>query len=161
MPPLTGNSVTWLPEVQKPRTVVLGQDPARRSHVTRRPAPAKRTPALAGSEVLPNGGQLRRAAYVVDLVRVAVLGAYVAALVVVLARYGIPFEREQILAWTLGFVIAFSVALGANWRRATGAVRDWAVFAVLLVIYDYSRGVADWWGGCFWRPTRWRWVSHS
>ena len=50
------------------------------------------------------------------------------------------------LAWTLGFVVAVSVALGAHWSRAARAVRDWSVFGVLLVIYDYSRGAADWFG---------------
>ena len=100
----------------------------------------------AEREVPPDRWPLRRATSGADLARIAGLGVYVAALVFVMGRYGIPNEREQVLAWTLGFVVAVSVVVGALWSRAARAVRDWSVFGVLLVIYDYSRGVADWFG---------------
>ena len=97
-------------------------------------------------EMPPDLRRFRRTANASDFARVAVLGVYAAALVVAMGRYGIPKEREQVLAWTLGLVLASLLALGAHWHSAAQAVRDWSVFGVLLVVYDYSRGAADWFG---------------
>ena len=57
-------------------------------------------------------------------------------------RWGLPVDREQVLAWVLGLTIAISLATGKHWNVAR-AVRDWSIFGVLLIVYDYSRGIAD------------------
>lgn len=88
-------------------------------------------------------GLLGRTANARDVVRAAGLGAWAAAFVFVVARYGIPWERELVLAWALGFVVAFSVAVGPNANRTARAVLEWSLLGVLFVLYDYSRGIAD------------------
>ena len=97
-------------------------------------------------ELSMGGSGLQRRARAMDLVRVAGLGAYVAALVVTLAHYGLPYDREQVLLWTLGLVLTLLIALQVRWREAARAVRDWLLLAALLLVYDYSRGLADWLG---------------
>lgn len=86
---------------------------------------------------------LVRAARVADLFPLALWGAAVAALILVVALHGVPLEREHVLVWTLGFVLIYLVTLRTRWHDAARAVRDWLVLALLLVVYDYSRGLAD------------------
>ena len=76
---------------------------------------------------------------------VAAIGAFVAAFVFAILHWGLPIDREQVLAWTLGLVVVVSLATGHRFNAAR-ALRDWSVFAVLLVAYDYSSGAADWFG---------------
>ena len=73
---------------------------------------------------------------------VAALGAFVATFVFAVGRWGLPIDREQVLAWTLGCVVAVSLATGHRFNAAR-ALRDWSMLAVLLVAYDFSRGAAD------------------
>ena len=73
---------------------------------------------------------------------VAAIGAFVAAFVFAVGRWGLPIDREQVLAWTLGLVVVVSLATGHRFNAAR-ALRDWSVLAVLLVAYDFSRGAAD------------------
>ena len=80
-----------------------------------------------------------RQAEVGDLALVAAIGAFVAAFVFTVGRWGLPIDREQVLAWTLGLVVAVSLATGHRFNAAR-ALRDWSVLAVLLVAYDYSQG---------------------
>lgn len=101
------------------------------------PEPADRQPT--GGDV----GLLTRTADARDVLRVSGLGIWAAALVFVLARYGIPWEREQVLAWALGFVVTFSLAVGPNSRQTARAALEWSLLGVLFVVYDYSRGIAD------------------
>ena len=70
------------------------------------------------------------------------VGAVVTLFVFAVGYWGLPLDREQVLAWTLGLVVVMSLARGRR-SNAARAVRDWSVFAVLLVAYDYSRGLAD------------------
>ena len=86
-----------------------------------------------------------RRAEVGDLALVAAIGAFIAAFVFAVGRWGLPTDREQVLAWTLGLVVAVSLATGHRFNAAR-ALRDWSVLAVLFVAYDYSRGAADWFG---------------
>ena len=76
---------------------------------------------------------------------VVAMGAVVATFVFAVGRWGLPIDREQVLAWTLGLVVVVSLATGHRFDAAR-AVRDWSVLAVLLIAYDYSRGAADWFG---------------
>ena len=67
----------------------------------------------------PVGGQpstrcqvLRREAALSDVIPLAAVGAYVAAFIVVIGHYGVPSDREQVLAWTLGFTLVVSFVVG-------------------------------------------------
>ena len=100
--------------------------------------------AVGGACVVVDAGRGRRTE-VGDLALVAAMGAFVAAFVFAVGRWGLPIDREQVLAWTLGLVVAVSLATGHRFNAAR-AVRDWSVLAVLLVAYDYSSGGADWFG---------------
>lgn len=76
----------------------------------------------------------------------ALVGAYAGALLFSIRRYGVPLEREQVLAWLLGMVIVVQLAVGSSARSFGRAVRDWLILGVLFLAYDYSRGAADWFG---------------
>ncbi|MDE0652361.1 MAG: phosphatase PAP2 family protein [bacterium] len=89
---------------------------------------------------------LAREAGFADVVRIAALGTYVAAFIVVMVSYGVPTDREQVFLWLVGLIVAVSLVRKAGWRTMVRALGDWSVLAVLLVIYDYSRGAADWLG---------------
>ena len=99
----------------------------------------------AGSAYVGRGVGSGRRAEVGDLALVAAIGAFVAAFVFAVGRWGLPIDREQVLAWTLGLVVIVSLATGHRFNTAR-ALRDWSVLAVLFVAYDYSRGAADWFG---------------
>ena len=86
--------------------------------------------------------RLDRPAEPADLALVVGVGALVTLFVFAVGYWGLPLDREQVLAWTLGLVVVMSLARGRR-TNAARAVRDWSVFAVLLVVYDYSRGLAD------------------
>ncbi|MGI9602008.1 MAG: phosphatase PAP2 family protein, partial [Acidimicrobiales bacterium] len=73
--------------------------------------------------------------------RAAALGAFAGALVFALVTRGIPLEREQVLAWMLAGVVAASI--GSSWLTIGRAVRDWVLFGVLFLLYDFSRGAAE------------------
>ena len=86
--------------------------------------------------------RLDRPAARADLALVVGIGAAVALFVVAVGVWGLPIDREQVLAWTLGFVVVVSLATGHRFNAAR-ALRDWSVLALLLVAYDYFRGAAD------------------
>lgn len=67
---------------------------------------------------------------------IAVFGA-------LLWRRGIPLEREQVFAWLAGALVLIVLARGGTPRAAATAIRDWGIFALLFVAYDYTRGAAD------------------
>ncbi len=53
---------------------------------------------------------------------------------------GIPFDRERLLFW---IAAAMAVAcIGRSWRQIRYLVRDWSWFILVLLAYDYSRGLA-------------------
>lgn len=84
------------------------------------------------------GGRGRRG----DRARLLVAGAaYAAAFVVGVAVLGLPTEREVVLAWAAGALVVVSLAGGP--LRVGRVLRDWVPFALVLVVYDYSRGWAD------------------
>lgn len=73
--------------------------------------------------------------------RAVAVGLYAGALVAWWALYGIPLDREQILAWLAAGLVVVSVGLpaGGPWR----VVRDWLPVALVLILYDLTRGAAD------------------
>jgi membrane protein implicated in regulation of membrane protease activity len=63
---------------------------------------------------------------------------------------GVAFNRELLLLYIATGLIAASIGRG---RKVFTVVRDWLPFALVLVLYDLSRGAADMLGA----PTLWRW----
>ena len=70
---------------------------------------------------------------------VGVLGLAVSAII----RYGVPLDREQVLAWVFLLVTVAGIASDGNLATVARGVRDWSLFAVLFIAYDYSRGAAE------------------
>jgi membrane-associated phospholipid phosphatase len=62
---------------------------------------------------------------------------------------GVAFNRELVLAYIATGLVAASIGR----RKMLMVVRDWLPFAVVLLVYDLSRGAATLVG----TPTLWRW----
>jgi membrane-associated phospholipid phosphatase len=69
------------------------------------------------------------------------LGLYFAALVAWSAHYGVPVQRELVIAWTCGALACAS--LGRPPRQILQLVVDWLPIVVVLAAYDFTRGAAD------------------
>lgn len=74
-------------------------------------------------------------------VRLVLAAAYAAVFVQQAVTVGIPFDNRRLLAWIAG-ALAIS-CVGRPLRAALLLVRDWVPFALLLLVYAYSRGAAD------------------
>jgi membrane-associated phospholipid phosphatase len=74
-------------------------------------------------------------------VRRAALVAYFALVGVWSAAYGIPAQRELVIAWTCGALACAS--LGRPPARILQLVTDWLPVIVVLLAYDFTRGAAD------------------
>lgn len=68
------------------------------------------------------------------IVYLAILGAYT-------ARNGMPTDRVDQTIWIVAGIVA--AKLGKPWRLHVRAVLDWAPLLAALLIYDYTRGIAD------------------
>ena len=68
-------------------------------------------------------------------------GLYVAVLVVWSATYGIPVQRELVIAWICGALACASI--GRHPRQILQLVLDWLPIVVVLGAYDFTRGAAD------------------
>ncbi len=79
----------------------------------------------------PHWATLRRCALVV----------YFAALIVWSARYGVPVQRELVIAWTCGALACAS--LGREPRQVLQLVFDWLPIVAVMWVYDLTRGAAD------------------
>jgi membrane-associated phospholipid phosphatase len=66
------------------------------------------------------------------------------ALLVFIVTRGVPFERTIQTAWILAGLFAFSI--GKSWRQYGRILLDWLPFVGFLMLYDYTRGLADWFG---------------
>jgi hypothetical protein len=73
--------------------------------------------------------------------RRCVLGLYFASLVAWSAHYGIPVQRELVIAWICGALACAS--LGRHPRQVLQLVLDWLPIVVVLSAYDFTRGAAD------------------
>ena len=69
------------------------------------------------------------------------LGLYVIALIAYTVAYGIPVQRELVIAWTCGALACASI--GRPPREILQLVLDWLPLVVILSIYDFTRGGAD------------------
>ena len=74
-------------------------------------------------------------------VRSGVLVLYFVSLGVWTAHYGIPVQRELVVAWVGGALVCAS--LGRPWREVLRLVHDWLPMMILLSAYDFTRGAAD------------------
>ena len=75
------------------------------------------------------------------VLRRCALGLYLAALVGWSAHYGIPVQRELVIAWTCGALACTS--LGRHPAEIVQLIRDWLPLVVVLGAYDFTRGAAD------------------
>lgn len=53
---------------------------------------------------------------------------------------GFPFDREQIFFWIIAYLV---VGTYGSERGGAKVIRDWLPLALFLLLYDFSRGVAD------------------
>jgi hypothetical protein len=75
------------------------------------------------------------------LVRRCAVGLYFVALVVWSASYGIPVQRELVIAWVCGGLVCTS--LGRPPSQIRRLVLDWLPIVIVLGAYDFTRGAAD------------------
>lgn len=76
-----------------------------------------------------------------EAVRRCALGLYFVSLVAWSAHYGIPVQRELVIAWTCGALACAS--LGRHRRQILQLVLDWLPMVLVLGAYDFTRGAAD------------------
>lgn len=69
------------------------------------------------------------------------LGLYCVSLVAWSAYYGIPVQRELVIAWTCGAIACAS--LGRPRQQILRLVLDWLPILAVLAVYDFTRGAAD------------------
>lgn len=73
--------------------------------------------------------------------RVGALVVYAAAFAWSVQVWGLPYEREVLLAWFVGALAM--LALLSPGRRVGRLIVDWLPFVLLLLAYDYTRGAAE------------------
>jgi hypothetical protein len=96
------------------------------------------TTELADVRVEPTAGlRLPRWA----LVRWVALSLYLVVLVVWSATYGIPVQRELVIAWVCGALVC--VSIGRDPRLILQLALDWLPIVAVLLAYDFTRGAAD------------------
>ncbi len=76
-----------------------------------------------------------------EVVRRGALVIYFAALIVWSAHYGIPVQRELVIAWVCGALACACV--GRPPRQMLRLVTDWLPIVAVLAVYDFTRGAAD------------------
>jgi hypothetical protein len=85
------------------------------------------------------------------LLRRVAVSTWLAVVVFRIATTGIAFNRELLLVYICTGLIAASIGRS----RVLYVIRDWLPFALVLVVYDLSRGAA----GLIGRPTMWHWQA--
>lgn len=75
------------------------------------------------------------------LARRCALVLYAAVLVAYVFVYGIPTQRELVVAWTCGALACASI--GRHPRQILQLVLDWLPMLLILSAYDFTRGGAD------------------
>ncbi len=74
-------------------------------------------------------------------VRWCALGLYFGALALWTAHYGIPVQRELVIAWVCGALAV--VSIGRPPRQILQLALDWLPIVAVLMVYDFTRGAAD------------------
>lgn len=72
------------------------------------------------------------------------LGLYFIGLIVWIANYGVPVQRELVILWTCGALACASI--GRPPREIVQLVVDWLPIVAVLWAYDLTRGAADTFG---------------
>ena len=75
------------------------------------------------------------------VVRACALSLYVVSLVAYTIAYGIPVQRELVIAWTCGALACASI--GRPPREILQLLLDWLPIVAVLMVYDFTRGMAD------------------
>ena len=75
------------------------------------------------------------------LLRRCALVLYFVALLVWSGQYGIPVQRELVIAWTCGALACAS--LGRPRRQILQLLLDWLPIVAVFCAYDFTRGAAD------------------
>ncbi len=75
------------------------------------------------------------------LLRRCALGIYVVSLIAWSAAYGVPVQRELVIAWVCGALACNSI--GRHPREILQIVVDWLPIVLVLCAYDLTRGAAD------------------
>jgi len=99
--------------------------------------------AQVGAEAGPRAGAQQAPGGFQHWAAVRWIGLAIYALVIVLwsAHYGIPVQRELVIAWVCGGLAIAS--LGRPPRQLLQIVIDWMPIVLILIAYDYTRGAAD------------------
>jgi hypothetical protein len=74
-------------------------------------------------------------------VRRCALVLYALALIAYTATYGVPVQRELVIAWTCGALLCASI--GRPPREIRMLLFDWLPLVAVLGVYDFTRGTAD------------------
>jgi hypothetical protein len=74
-------------------------------------------------------------------VRRCAFALYAVALVAWSANYGVPVQRELVIAWVCGALVCFSI--GRPPRQILQIALDWLPIVAILLAYDLTRGAAD------------------
>lgn len=74
-------------------------------------------------------------------VRAGAFAVFAALLGLWIARFGVPSDTVQIFLWLWLATIAWNIE--EEWRYHLNFIRDWWAPMALLVLYFYSRGLAD------------------
>lgn len=89
----------------------------------------------------------RPAPRTLTVLRWSALLTWIVVIVFWVRRDGITYDRNTLLICICTGLMAASI----GHRNALLVVRDWLPFALVLLLYDYTRGAALWFG----RPTEW------
>jgi hypothetical protein len=87
------------------------------------------------------------------LIRRVAVATWVVAILYWTLTAGVAFNRELVLVYIATGLVAASIGR----RKMLMVVRDWLPFAVVLLVYDVSRGAATLVG----TPTLWQWQVHA
>jgi PAP2 superfamily len=97
----------------------------------------------------PNATEIRQRR--LTLFRRAAVATWVIVIVYRTLTAGVAFNRELVLVYVATGLVAASIGR----RKMLMVVRDWLPFAVVLLVYDVSRGAAKLVG----TPTLWQWQA--
>jgi PAP2 superfamily len=104
--------------------------------------------AAPGADDSPAAGDRR-----LTVIRRVAVGVWAVVIAYRIATTGIAFNRELLLLYICTGLAVASIGR----RRVLYVLRDWLPFALVLVVYDLSRGAADLIG----RPTLWHWQADA
>ena len=96
---------------------------------------------VAGEVTQPPSAAVELARRTRNRTRIAAMVMYAVALLVWIRGFGVPSDTVQIFLWLWLATIAWNVE--APWRYHLGFLRDWWAPVAGLIVYFYSRGLAD------------------